>query len=586
MPAHLILHAAAAALTAAMQTPGTAPSYGELSLSAGFTPDPQTVTVRAGGAIDAFDLGPECAGYISDAPGVALDYRAGALDLYLSATSAADTTLIVRTPAGTYLCNDDYGDTFNPGVEISDPETGRYEIWVGTYSAGVGYPEAQVSISETGFSGENPFIVPLDEDAPAEARLDLAAGFSNDPRSVRVSAGGRVDLFTTEPGCAGFADPEPDLQLDYEAGEFPLYVSMESDGDTTILVRTPGGEYLCDDDGAGQLNPGVTIREPETGRYLVWAGSFGDGDRESAELFVSEVGFAGTDASLDLQLPPVFGRSELTTPLSPDPVRITLTAGGPAPVQQSVAGNTFTVGVCTGYVTRAASHELDWRGGGPLFISAVSDADTTLVVNAPDGSWWCDDDSAGDFNPGLVFSDALDGIYDIYVGTYGVEAAEDAPDADLLISATGLGPKPSAASLSPDGEPVFGRLDLAPGFPAASGRLDVVSGGSVEVGRTELAWIDRGCTGFVESSPSARLSWAGAGGESLHVFVEGEGDTTLLVRRPDGEWLCNDDDYGLSAGLILSPAAAGDYAIYVGSYGEDGGGEATLVVSEAPRPLD
>ena len=45
--------------------------------------------------------------------------------------------------------------------------------------------------------------------------------------------------------------------------------------------------------------------------------------------------------------------------------------------------------------------------------------DTTLLVNRPDGSWVCNDDDLGDGNPVLVITSAADGLYDIWVGTYG-----------------------------------------------------------------------------------------------------------------------------------------------------------------------
>ena len=44
--------------------------------------------------------------------------------------------------------------------------------------------------------------------------------------------------------------------------------------------------------------------------------------------------------------------------------------------------------------------------------------DTVMVVNDPAGEWWCSDDSFGGFNPTIEFAAALDGVYDIWVGTY------------------------------------------------------------------------------------------------------------------------------------------------------------------------
>jgi len=74
---------------------------------------------------------------------------------------------------------------------------------------------------------------------------------------------------------------------------------------------------------------------------------------------------------------------------------------------------------CVGFIAEAPDVRLMYRAGSyPLFISAVSDADTTLVVNAPDGSWHCSDDaSEGDRNPSLHFLSPQHGRYEIWVGT-------------------------------------------------------------------------------------------------------------------------------------------------------------------------
>ena len=56
------------------------------------------------------------------------------------------------------------------------------------------------------------------------------------------------------------------------------------------------------------------------------------------------------------------------------------------------------------------------QGQYPLFISAVSQADTVLVINDPQGRWHCNDDLDG-VNPGIVFQQPAHGNYNIWVGT-------------------------------------------------------------------------------------------------------------------------------------------------------------------------
>ena len=65
--------------------------------------------------------------------------RAGrsSLPLIISVASSADTTLVVNAPDGSFYCDDDGGvNGSNPSVRFNNPQSGRYEIWVGTYRSG------------------------------------------------------------------------------------------------------------------------------------------------------------------------------------------------------------------------------------------------------------------------------------------------------------------------------------------------------------------------------------------------------------------------------------------------------------------
>ena len=101
----------------------------------------------------------------------------------------------------------------------------------------------------------------------------------------------------------------------------------------------------------------------------------------------------------------------------PDPYLFNLTAGGPLSAATPGGG-------CRGYITQAPDIRYQHRSGSlPLIISARSDADLTLIVNAPDGSWICDDDSGEGLNPSIRLDTPLSGAYDIWVGTYGPQTA-------------------------------------------------------------------------------------------------------------------------------------------------------------------
>ena len=91
-----------------------------------------------------------CRGYVTAQPDFELTFEPGMLDLYISALSDSDTTLVINDPSGNWVCNDDGSEGLNPGIHFEDPQAGVYDIWVGTYWEGEGAP-AQLAISELGF---------------------------------------------------------------------------------------------------------------------------------------------------------------------------------------------------------------------------------------------------------------------------------------------------------------------------------------------------------------------------------------------------------------------------------------------------
>lgn len=140
--------------------------------------------------------------------------------------------------------------------------------------------------------------------------------------------------------------------------------------------------------------------------------------------------FAMTSVAVaqDMNATPAYGSVTLNTGFTPDPHSVSLTAGGS--IDASTAPLLAGKG-CLGKIANAADFELTYTAGStfPLTIRVESSSDTTLVVNAPDGSWYCADDVEG-VNPVLVWATPPSGVYDIWVGTYGDEMAP----ATLLIT--------------------------------------------------------------------------------------------------------------------------------------------------------
>ena len=122
-------------------------------------------------------------------------------------------------------------------------------------------------------------------------------------------------------------------------------------------------------------------------------------------------------SALDPALDANYGNVELTAGFEPDPQTLVMEAGGDIDVSAYLGPD------CPGFVTAQPDLELNYTGsfGGLLrffFVADSVDDDTVMVVNDPSGEWWCSDDSFDGYNPTIDFASALDGVYDIWVGTY------------------------------------------------------------------------------------------------------------------------------------------------------------------------
>ncbi|MGD9967129.1 MAG: peptidase S1 [Hyphomonadaceae bacterium] len=122
---------------------------------------------------------------------------------------------------------------------------------------------------------------------------------------------------------------------------------------------------------------------------------------------------AGIAAAQNYSLAPAYGTLNLSAGFTPDPQVVNVQAGGNRSAQALSSS-------CQGFIANAPDVRLNYQAGGyQLMISADSSADTTLVINGPDGSWYCDDDGGNNgLNPLLRFNNPGSGQYDIWIGTY------------------------------------------------------------------------------------------------------------------------------------------------------------------------
>ncbi|WP_233350725.1 hypothetical protein [Maricaulis maris] len=270
------------------------PSFGSVNLSAGFTPDPYNVTLTSGGQLRASNISSSCRGWIANAPDYSVYYQAGNMfDLTIGSVSSSDTTLVVNGPYGNWYCDDDSGEGLNPSLTFNNPQSGRYDIWVGSYSEG-DYAQATLSVSELGMAGGQPSqgnMGGIDWSLQSNfGSASLRGGFTPDPYRVNIISGGTYRADSVRTGCRGWVSAAPDFELSFTAGSLPLILSAASSSDTTILVNDPNGNWHCDDDGGNAgLNPALTFNNAQSGTYDIWIGSYSQGDNAQATLSISEL---------------------------------------------------------------------------------------------------------------------------------------------------------------------------------------------------------------------------------------------------------------------------------------------------------
>ena len=293
-------------------------------------------------------------------------------------------------------------------------------------------------------------------------------------------------------------------------------------------------------------------------------------DRALAALCAA-LGLAGLAEAQDLSASARYGAVTLESDFRPDPHVVNVESGGPDAASSHGSG-------CTGYISNErADFELTYTDAGrySLGIYVVGDDDTTLVINDPSGRWFCNDDfnARGGTNPGVVFSNPADGTYDIWVGAY--EQGGTGSDVQLIITETGA-----------PWDPLYGTVDLSANFNPDPYVSEIRAGGS-DLAET----LAQGCVGYVNAArPDYGFNYSNAGQYTLSLFVEGDEDSTLVVEDPSGRWYCNDDysaEGGHNPGVVLGEPVDGFYKVWVGTYAQEGLGEAVnLLVTERGVPWE
>lgn len=145
---------------------------------------------------------------------------------------------------------------------------------------------------------------------------------------------------------------------------------------------------------------------------------------ETDSIMLQEGAVDGTGLAglLNYAASPLYGYFELAANFNPDPMVVTLQAGGDQDMSMR------TQGQCLGYINPLRPDvTLNYQAGQfDLSIYVLGGlVDTTLIVRDPSGQWHCNDDYPGlDLDPALVFEQPRSGDYAIWVGLHSGGVAE------------------------------------------------------------------------------------------------------------------------------------------------------------------
>lgn len=271
------------------------------------------------------------------------------------------------------------------------------------------------------------------------ATIDLGAGFILDPYFLRVIGGGELPASEIDEACSGYVDETANVVLNWSGETEELTIFVYSDSDPVLVIETPDGEYLCNDDlDQVVLDPAITLQDPVEGTYNIHVGSYDPEEPALGYLVVTEMDVTGELNDLDLtpllnrreypvagQLLPevdfsdlyleeggIFGNADLAVGF--EDVELFAAGGGNLAIFPLDGEETG----CQGVVSTVPVYTFSWSGGGNLSAYFEADEDSSLMVVTPDGAIICSDNAGEDnLNPVVDILGAAEGDYDLFIGS-------------------------------------------------------------------------------------------------------------------------------------------------------------------------
>lgn len=181
-----------------------------------------------------------------------------------------------------------------------------------------------------------------------------------------------------------------------KAGDDSLY----GQGGNDKLLGGGGNDYLLGHPGYDRVNGGPGVNTCDS----------------RDDVLVNCGGGGG--ATMQTGLPSTYGDYTLNQGFLPDPVTYPATSGGPVDVFAQLGG------VCNGFAAQAPDFQFTYNGSASLFrfyfVTDNASADTTLIINDPNGTWHCNDDAGLGVNwrnPMIDFTPGIWGVYDVWIGS-------------------------------------------------------------------------------------------------------------------------------------------------------------------------
>jgi hypothetical protein len=295
------------------------PAYLTLNLKAGFPLDPFIVSANGGGPNEASALDPACTGWINTNPTLDVTWEGNAELVRIFYHSDHDPVLVVQTPDGKYVCNDNAGgQLLDPSLTMTKPAAGHYRVWVGAADEKQLVPGVLVITTKSAVTAgqfdlkelvKRDLVSDVPEPAPTDQadREALAASLAGaalklraardtgaaESFSQKVTAQGTLaahELPQDDAFCNGFISQTPDLVFTVPEDQNGLFIYFEGDGDGSLVVLTPDKKVLCNDDAIpGNANPLVWMRDPAPGQYSVVVGRVKDDKPVTGTLYVSKL---------------------------------------------------------------------------------------------------------------------------------------------------------------------------------------------------------------------------------------------------------------------------------------------------------